>query len=174
MYDETLLQMARLLLSLARLAERAAWRAAPVRFLALFFLRPAATVALGHFAVSEPLVDLSDLPRGSAPDDALRLAEIFCALAALVLVLALDHRDRTGAVRRPDAVLVVRAASRRNSGLRPARCARAPPSRPPNSPSLRVPDAVFQTDMTIPLTSRTAGRQPPPPLRQVPALCLAR
>lgn len=171
-HPEALRQMARLLLSLARLAERAAWRSAPVRFLVLFFLRPAAAVALVHVAACAPLVDVPDVPRGNGPDDALRLAETFCALAALVLALALDHRDRIGSVRHCGVASLVRAV-RPNFDLRPARCARAPPRRTASA-SLHIPDAVRRTGMTIPFVLCTAGslcRQPPPPLRQVPALC---
>ena len=79
-----------LLVSLAVLAERAAERSLPVRWLVLWILRRAETV-VEDFVFDEtgappPAMD-GFAPIGNGPDDALRLAARFNALAAALAAL---------------------------------------------------------------------------------------
>ena len=94
--DRMLRRIIALLVSLAVLAERAAERSWPVRWLVLWILRRAETV------VEDFLFDETGTPppalegfaaAGNGPDDALRLAARFRALAAaLGALLPLDRR----------------------------------------------------------------------------------
>jgi hypothetical protein len=86
----TLRRIAALLLAVAGLADRAAVRSRPVRHLVLWLLRPAEDVARDYVArlagasfTSQPSATLAD---DSA--DAMRLAQSFRALAAVLAALA--------------------------------------------------------------------------------------
>lgn len=78
-----------LLLALAGLAERAAGRSAPVRLLAVWFLRRGETAARDHVLALTGRVVSAPVP-ARLPDaaDALRLAENFRALAAALAAFA--------------------------------------------------------------------------------------
>ena len=79
-----------LLVSLAVLAERAAERSLPVRWLVLWILRRAETVVeefvFDETGVPPPAME-GFAPIGNGPEDALRLAARFRALAAALVVL---------------------------------------------------------------------------------------
>jgi hypothetical protein len=97
-----------LLVSLAILAERAAERSLPVRWLVLWILRRAETV-VEDFVFDEtglPPPALEGIaPAGNGPNDALRLAARFRALAAaLVLLLPLAGMFGRGISRRRLAI----------------------------------------------------------------------
>ena len=95
-----------LLVSLAVLAERAAERSLPVRWLVLWILRRAETVVeeyvFDETGMPPPAME-GFVPIGNGPDDALRLAARFRALAAALAALLppgclFDRRPALGGV----------------------------------------------------------------------------
>ncbi len=94
--ERTLRRILALLVAFAGLAERAAGRSLPVRWLILAILRHAEGVALGYFSEATGLdraCFVDDPEPGSRPDDAALLAWRFRALAALLGAL-LPPEDR--------------------------------------------------------------------------------
>ena len=91
MVDERMLRrVMALLVSFAAMAEQAATRSAPVRWFVLVLLRYAATVSESYVleAAGIPLSEFEGFaPDGNDPDDALRLAARFYALAAALCTL---------------------------------------------------------------------------------------
>ncbi len=91
MVDERMLRrVIALLVSFAAMAEQAATRSAPVRWFVLCILRYAATVSEDYVfeAAGMPHSDLDVIASdGNEPDDALRLAARFYALAAALCTL---------------------------------------------------------------------------------------
>ena len=91
MVDERMLRrVIALLVSFAAMAEQAATRSAPVRWFVLCILRYAATVSEDYVfeAAGMPHSELDVIaPDGNEPDDALRLAARFYALAAALCTL---------------------------------------------------------------------------------------
>ena len=91
MVDEKILRrVIALLVSFAAMAEQAATRSAPVRWFVLCILRYAATVSEDYVfeTVGLPLSEIEVIALvGNDPDDALRLAARFYALAAALCTL---------------------------------------------------------------------------------------
>ena len=89
--DERMLRrVMALLVSFAAMAEQAATRSGPVRWFVLVLLRYAEAVSESYVleAAGMPLSELEGIaPIGSDPDDALRLAARFYALAAALCTL---------------------------------------------------------------------------------------
>ena len=88
--DKTLRRIVALFVSLAVLAERAAGRSFPVRFLVLCFLRRAEIVATGYVLEGHgvpPSACVENAAAGNDPADALLLAARFRALAAALVLL---------------------------------------------------------------------------------------
>ena len=115
-----------LLVSLAVLAERAAERSLPVRWLVLWILRRAETVVedfvFDETGMPPPALDGIALA-GNGPDDALRLAASFRALAA-ALVALLPPLCRFGRWHTPRGFAFGHFAP--GSGLRPGDWTRKP------------------------------------------------
>jgi len=87
--DKTLRRIVALFVSLAVLAERAAGRSFPVRFLVLCFLRRAEIVATGYVLEGHgvpPSACVENAAAGNDPADALLLAARFRALAAALVL----------------------------------------------------------------------------------------
>ena len=100
-YYEMLRRIAAILLALATVAERAANRSRPVRWLVLWVLHRAEAVASAFVAETDPLIPIpypAHQP-GNGHDEAIRLAETFRMLA--VAVLALAHQAQLLAIREP-------------------------------------------------------------------------
>jgi hypothetical protein len=163
--DRTLRRIIALLVALAGLAERAAGRCFPVRFVVLLVLRRAEAVSRDLvLALAPPDWPCpEDAPdSGSSPVDAARLAQRLSLLAALLSAL-LDppvHRGRTE--RRIDRAPVRGGAASRLAGhLAPAGIARrihatGPPVRPP--PSWRGEQPLPATPpSTMPRMVRLSG-----------------
>jgi hypothetical protein len=100
-YYEMLRRIAAILLALATVAERAANRSRPVRWLVLWILQRAEAVASAYVAEIDPFAPMADLAPADGHDEAVRLAETFCMLAARVLVLA--HQSQRLAIREPSS-----------------------------------------------------------------------
>ena len=102
-YHEMLRRIAAMLLALATLAERAAGRSRPVRWLVLWVLSRAEAAASAFVAETDPLLPIA-YPAFQPPDgadEAIRLAESFRVLAAALFALArqaqrLALRDPSG------------------------------------------------------------------------------
>ena len=99
-YYEMLRRTAAILLSLAALAEWVADRSRPVRWLVLWVLQRAEAVASAYVAETDPLaIAYPALQPADGHDEAVRLAETFRMLAAMVLALA--HQAQLLAIREP-------------------------------------------------------------------------
>ena len=94
--DRTLRRITAMLVALAALAEQAAVRSFPVRFLVLCILRHAEAVAWGFVAdatgATRP-VPGEVPPAGNGPADAILLAARFAALAAALAILLRSVRS---------------------------------------------------------------------------------
>ena len=112
-YHEMLRRIAAMLLALATLAERAADRSRPVRWLVLWVLGRAEAVASAFVAEADPLFPIAypAFQPGDGHDEAIRLAETFRMLAAALLALA--HQVQRLAIREP--------SSRPEAGFLPGR-----------------------------------------------------
>lgn len=120
-----------LLLSLARLAECAALRSFPVRWLVLVLLRRAEAAALTLLPVAAPIdrASLDDPDAGFRPADALLLAAHLRTIAALL-----------------SAVLAVSAFAHSRSLARgSAQCAVRPRLHPAIASSANLPNGAFDT-----------------------------
>ena len=92
-YHEMLRRIAAILLSLASLAECVADRSRPVRWLVLWILQRAETVAGAYVAEIDPLaIEYSSLELADGHDEAVRLAATFRMFAATLFALA-DQAD---------------------------------------------------------------------------------
>jgi len=99
-YHEMLRRIAAILLSLATLAESAANRSRPVRWLVLWILQRAEAVASAYVAETDPLaIEYSTPQLVEGHDEAIRLAATFRVLAAMLFALA-DQAERL-AIRAP-------------------------------------------------------------------------
>ena len=99
-YHEMLRRIAAMLLALATLAERAAGRSRPVRWLVLWALSRAEAAASAFVAENDPLaIEYSTLQPPDGADEAIRLAESFRVLAAALFALA--HQAQRLARRQP-------------------------------------------------------------------------
>ena len=100
-YHEMLRRIAAMLLALASLAERAAGRSRPVRWLVFWALHRAEAAASAFVAETDPLAPIAypALQPGDGHHEAIRLAESFRALAAALLALA--HQAQRLARRQP-------------------------------------------------------------------------
>ena len=97
--DRTLRRITAMLVALAALAEQAAVRSFPVRFLVLCILRHAEVVAWAFVAdaigTTRPVS--GEVPAGNGPSDAMLLAARLRALAAALVALLRPGRPRAGA-----------------------------------------------------------------------------
>ena len=93
---EMLRRIAAILLALATVAERAANRSRPVRWLVLWILQRAEGVASAYVAEIDPFAPMAD-----GHDEAVRLAETFRMLAATLFALA--HQVQRLALREPSS-----------------------------------------------------------------------
>ena len=104
--DKALRRIILMLLALATLAERASVACYPVRCLVLWALRPGEAAASGFVreVVQTPfqVADLPAFPHDNSPDEALRLAVIFRALAAALQHLLRQPRRFMREIRRGD------------------------------------------------------------------------
>ena len=88
-YHEVLRRIAAILLVLATVAERAADRSRPVRWLVLWVLQRAEAVASAYVAEVDPLaIEYSTLQLADGGDEATRLAATFHIFATMLFALA--------------------------------------------------------------------------------------
>ncbi len=93
-------RIAAILLALATVAECAANRSRPVRWLVLWILQRAEAVASAYVAEIDPLaIEYSTLELADGHDEAIRLAKTFRMFAAILFALA-DQAQRL-AIREP-------------------------------------------------------------------------
>ncbi len=100
-YYEMLRRTAAILLALAVIAERAANRSRPGRWLVLWILQRAEAVANAYVAETDPLFPVAypTLQADDGHDEAVRLAATFRILAATLFALA--HQAQHLAIREP-------------------------------------------------------------------------